>query len=192
MSTYEQKMHELILSGKWKPGDPVPTELIEASAGVGVGPGLPDPVGSPDNPLELEAMTVIGQPPKAGQAPQAGYASIYDDLGPQDVKQLAGMGDLERQLGVAEAMRDTERLKGRYVSQGRMYVADSPLAHIVRGTKIYKGGKRAREIGEEQTAGRQTIIDLLRNRNRENADLDIDQIVDPFMENGSNGGMRYS
>jgi len=109
--------------------------------------------------------------PQPGQAPQAGARSIYEDLSEGQLGQIAGMGDLDRQMAQAEAMRDTAALEGRYVNQGRTYVADSPLAHAVRGAKIFKGAKGAKRIGEEQTAGRRTVIDLLRNRNRNPIDV---------------------
>jgi len=132
--------------------------MIEADPDVSVGqatniPGIAGPIPIPGTP----------QP---GQAPQAGATSIYEDLSEGQLGQIAGMGDLDRQMAQAEAMRDTAALEGRYVNQGRTYVADSPLAHAVRGAKIFKGAKGAKRIGEEQTAGRRTVIDLLRNRNR--------------------------
>jgi hypothetical protein len=166
---YEQKLHELILSGQWQPGDPVPVELIDASNDVGVGPV---DIG------ELPTMTIQGTAPSTAPSEQPGFKSIYDELSDEDLKKFGAMGDLERQLAQAEAMRTTDPLKGRYVNQGRTYVADSPLAHIVRGAQIYKGTKDVGRIGGEQTAGRQTIIDLLRNRNRDRADIDLDDITD--------------
>ncbi len=138
----------------------VSEQMIESDPDVSVGqatniPGIAGPIAIPGTP-------------QAGQAPQAGARDIYEDLSDDQLGQLSGMGDLDRQMAQAEAMRDTAALEGRYVNQGRTYVADSPLAHAVRGAKIFKGQKGAKRIGGEQTEGRRTVIDLLRNRGRSN------------------------
>jgi hypothetical protein len=114
--------------------------------------------------------------PEAMETPQAGAGSgafegIFEGMTDEAADKYAGMGDLKKQREQAEAMRDTEALQGFLVNQGRTYVADSPIAHIVRGAKIYKGTKDVKKIGGKQTEGRRSFIDLLRKRDKVDEEL---------------------
>jgi hypothetical protein len=123
--------------------------------------------------------------PEAMGTPQAGsgtgaFEGIFDNMTDEQADKYAGMGDLKKQYGQAEAMRDTEALEGFLVNQGRTYVADSPIAHIVRGAKIYKGAKDVKKIGKEQTEGRRSFIDLLRQRDKKDEEIeefDLESLV---------------
>ena len=160
---YEQRMNELYASG-WQPGDPLPPDFFEAGPdGVYAAGEAPPPTGQPQ-PL----------PGGTAQPPQPGQPGVWEGMTDEEAQRYAGMGDLRRQMAQAEALRDTEALKGRYVNQGRTFVADHPLAHIVRGARIYKGQKDVKRIGKEQTEGRRAIIDLLRRRTGPNIDTITD------------------
>lgn len=157
---------------------PAQADMIRNKAALGGGvPASAPPLGGAgtmEDPLQLSTMQIQGQlppeqmgPPQPPQAGAGGPApSIYEGMSEEQLQQMAGMGDLDRQMALAEKMRDTAPLEGRYVNQGRSYVGDSPLAHAVRGYEKYKGRKDAERIGGEQTAGRKTFIDLLRDRAR--------------------------
>jgi hypothetical protein len=99
------------------------------------------------------------EPPMGPPEPPSSSPSPYDD--PELVKQTVGMSDLDRQLALAEAMRDQEAPGGRYLSNGRMYVASSPLEHGVSAFQRFRGGRQAKKIGEQQVAGRQRIAETL-------------------------------
>ncbi len=145
-------MNEERLTGVGTGG--IPDRLPEPA----MGPAQPPGEMGPEQPPGLAEPEV---PPQAGEDP---YQSIYADMTEEELAQMAGMGDLERQMILAEKMRDQENLEGRYVNKGRTYVADSPIAHAVRGYGIHKGKKDAKRIAGEQTAGRQTLLDLLRRK----------------------------
>jgi len=188
--SYQQTLQKLMAQG-WKPGDAVPTELIEASNDVSVAPDAAQlgKVGSPSNPLELSTMTVIGSPPsapQAGAAPQAGSGSIYDGMTDEQVGEFGAMGDLRRQQAQAQEMRGTKDAKGKYLNQGRTYVAASPLEHLVVGAKRFKGQRDAKKIGAKQTKGRTSMIDLLRDK-KKGPGVNKDTIVDGEIGNGSTG-----
>lgn len=142
------------------------------------------PEGSPMNPLELPTMEVRGTPPaQAGgapqpvqaapspsgttpppspaQAPEAGSpTSIFDN--PDAVDSVLGMGELNRQMAQAEALRDSSGPEGRYVANGKIYVAGNPLEHLSTGLKRYKGHKDTKRIATEQQDAKKALIDLLR------------------------------
>lgn len=197
MSNYERVMAKLLKSG-WTPDQGVPEELIMASqmdqaGAVGVKPApTAYPEGSMENPMELSTMNVTGSPPQAPQAggggpqaPQAGAAppprpGIFEGMSDEDADRYAGMGDLERQMGVAEGLRTTEDAKGYSVNQGRTFVAANPLEHLVVGLKRRKGKKETDRLGGEQTKGRRSIIDLLRNRDKD--DFTEDEVGFEFEE----------
>lgn len=182
MTEYEQMM-KILRDRGWQQGDPMPVDL--ATARTQQAP--PQGAGTMADPMQLSTMNVQGQPPQPAQAGQGGPApSIYDNMSDEQLQQMAGMGDLDRQMELAESMRDQDPLKGRYVNQGRTYVGDSPIAHAVRGYGIYKGKKDAERIGGEQTQGRRTFIDLLRDRDRRRP---VMEGVDPF-QGGSGGAMN--
>jgi len=172
-SEYEKVLEKLYAQG-WTPDQGVPQELIEASnrdrgGSVGVGDPPVYPTGEPPSGAP-QAM------PEAMETPQAGAGSgalegIFAGMTDEDADVYAGMGDLGRQRKQAEAMRDTEALEGFLVNQGRTYVADSPIAHIVRGARIYKGTKETKKIGKKQTEGRRSFIDLLRKRDKVDDEL---------------------
>lgn len=182
-AAYERELARLMGEG-WKPGDPIPESLINASnegspGAVGVGGAAA--VGTPENPMELETMQIRGDIPGgqggAPQAPQAG-GGVFESMTDEDAQMYAGMGDLVKQRGAAEAMRDTVDAEGRYVNQGRTFVAANPLEHLVVGLKRRKGKKDVQGIGEKQTKGRRSLIDLLRRREEE---VDPDTIVDSMV-----------
>jgi hypothetical protein len=74
------------------------------------------------------------------------------------------MGELKKQRERAEELRDTEDAAGRYLNQGRTFVAAHPLEHLSVGLRRMKGKKKADKIGGKQTEGRRGIIDLLRSK----------------------------
>lgn len=182
-AAYERELARLMASG-WKQGDPIPESLIAASnegtpgaVSVGGQTGAAA-VGTPENPMQLSTMQVQGTPPPGG-APQAGASApppgIFGSMSDEDAGMYAGMGDLGKQRAAAEAMRDTADAEGRTVNRGRTFVAASPLEHLVVGAKRYKGKKDVKKIGEKQTKGRKSLIDLLRNKED---DFDEDTIID--------------
>lgn len=190
-ATYEEVMAKLMAQG-WKPGDPVPEELIEASAGVEPAPPLGGS-GTMEDPLELSTMTVTGTPPPQAQTVAGGGApqgsagvdpsvGVFGSMSDADADMYAGMGELRKQKEQAEAMRDTSDAEGKYVNQGRTFVAASPLEHLVVGAKRYKGKKDVKELGGKQTKGRRSLIDLLRNKTDE---VDTETLIDG--PNGSTG-----
>lgn len=176
-SEYERVLAELYAQG-WTPDQGVPTELIEASnrdqgGSIGVG----------DPPVYPTGEAPSGAPqamPEATGTPQAGagtgaFDGIFENMTDEQADKYAGMGDLKKQKEQAEAMRDTEALQGYLINNGRTYVADSPIAHIVRGAKIYKGKKDSDRIGGEQTEGRRSFIDLLRKRDKVDEELEEEE-----------------
>ena len=174
----EQQMEEVIAYGQQPPPPQMPTPSA-APPNLGPGPGaaLPGAMGQPTGPAGTGGgagggMAPTAKPPLAGAE---GPPSIYEGMSEEQLSQMAGMGDLDRQLAQAETMRDQENLKGRYINPGRTYVGDSPIAHAVRGWGIYKGRKEAERLGGEQTEGRRTFIDLLRNRGRPAIDDEVDR-----------------
>lgn len=129
------------------PGGGAPAAVASGGAGGQVTTGPPAPAQGPPEP-----------PP----APVAGSPSTLDQISPEMAQQLMSLGDKERQLALAEKMRDQEGGKGRTVSNGRIYVAGSPLDAGITAYQKFKGKRDADRIGEEQTAGRMSILDLLR------------------------------
>jgi hypothetical protein len=195
--TYEEVMAKLMAQG-WKPGDPVPEELINASAGVDVAPPLGG-AGTMEDPMQLSTMMVQGDPqggaPQAqtnpgGVVPQAGQSQappgVFESMNDEDSQMYAGMGELRAQKEAAQAMRDTGDAEGKYVNQGRTFVAASPLEHLVVGAKRYKGKKDVKDIGGKQTKGRKSLIDLLRNKKDT---VDTETLIDG--PNGSTGFFDY-
>jgi len=170
MANSQAAMQRLLASG-WKQGDPIPQWFIAADPSASVGPE-----GSMDNPMQLPPMQVRGEGPMGPPAPgaqmgppqpgagTAASTGVFAGMSDEDAQQYAGMGELRVQKDRAEALRDTEDAKGRYLNQGRTFVAASPLEHLSVGLRRYKGKKKSREIGEKQTEGRKSIIDLLRNK----------------------------
>lgn len=165
-SEYEQVLEKLYAMG-WTPDQGVPAELIEASnrdqgGSIGVGDPVVYPTGEPPSGAP-QAMPEATGTPQAGEGTGA-FGDVFADMTDEQADKYAGMGDLRKQKEQAEAMRDTEALEGYLINNGRTYVADSPIAHVVRGAKIYKGKKDSDRIGGEQTEGRRSFIDLLRKR----------------------------
>ena len=173
MPDQQAAMQRLLASG-WKQGDPIPQWFIAQDPSASVGTG--GPAGTMNNPMQLPPMQVRGQGPMGPPAPQdqmgppqagAGTGAttgVFAGMSDADARQYAGMGELRVQKDRAESLRDTEDAKGRYLNQGRTFVAASPLEHLSVGLRRYKGKKKSREIGEKQTAGRKSIIDLLREK----------------------------
>jgi len=170
MASSQAAMQRLLASG-WKQGDPIPDWFIAAdpSASVGPAPGPAQP-GTMDNPLQLDTMMVQGDAsPMGPPAPQAGAGTaastgVFAGMSDEDAQKYAGMGELRLQKERAEELRDTEDAAGRYLNQGRTFVAANPLEHLSVGLRRMEGKKRSRAIGEKQTEGRRSIIDLLRNK----------------------------
>lgn len=172
MSNGQQAAMQKLLASGWKQGDPIPEWFIAAdpSASVGTGPLPPGaaplggmPSGTMENPMELSTMAVEGQPPQAGAGTSAS-TGVFAGMSDEDAEKYAGMGELRKQRERAEALRDTEDAEGRYLNQGRTFVAASPLEHLSVGLRRYKGKKKSDVIGEKQTAGRKSLIDLLRDK----------------------------
>lgn len=98
------------------------------------------------------------------EPPSAGSKSMLETTDPAVLQQILGLGDLERQLAFAEKMRDQENPSGRYVSNGRIYVAGSPLEHGVAAFQKFRGKRQADQIGKDQIAGRSRILDILKGQ----------------------------
>lgn len=191
--TYEETLAKLMREG-YQPGvDPVPEELIESdpnAEAVGSNQGyLAGPEGSFDNPMELSTMMVQGdvQSETAPGGAKPGFlaggemapppsSGVFAGMSDEDADMYAGMGDLKHQRDRAQAMRDTEDAKGRYVNQGRTFVAASPLEHLAVGAKRWKGKRDEKKVGEGQTKGRRSLIDLLRNK-EDLTDEDLQEIL---------------
>ncbi len=189
-ANYEAIMSKLLASG-WTPADGIPEELIAASNADNPGSvevGGPYPEGSPENPMELSTMEVRATAPQAETNPGGVVPGLDDSVGvfagmdDEDADMYAGMGELKQQREYADAMRNTDDAEGRYVNQGRTFVAASPLEHLVVGAKRMKGKKDSNKIGGKQTKGRRSLIDLLRNKDEE---VDTETIMDG--PNGSTG-----
>lgn len=179
VSEYERVLAELYANG-WTPDQGVPTELIEASnrdqgGSVGVGDPVVYPTGEPPSGAP-QAMPEATGTPQAGAGTGA-FEGIFENMTDEQADKYAGMGDLAKQRKTAEAMRDTEALEGFLINNGRTYVADSPIAHIVRGARIHKGKKDTDRIGGEQTEGRRSFIDLLRTK-KTKKDLTPEEIAE--------------
>lgn len=78
-------------------------------------------------------------------------------LSPEMVQQLMQLGIMDeqkgstdKQLAMAQAMRDTPLPEGR--SSGRVYTAANPLEFAVAAYKGYKGGKDASAAQQKQEA----------------------------------------
>lgn len=173
MGEYEAEVARLMAAG-WTPEQGIPESLLKFAGGGGP-EGTPgatgaNAVGTPENPMELSTMTVTGTPPAAGGAPQAGSQSgppgVFEGMTDQQADQFAGMGDLDRQMQVAEGLRGTADAEGQTVNNGRTFVAANPLEHAVVGAKRWKGAKDAKRLGGEQTKGRRSFVDLLRNKGK--------------------------
>jgi len=191
--TYEEVLAKLMREG-YQPGvDPVPEALIDSDPNaevVGSNQGyLAGPEGSFDNPMELSTMMVQGdvQSETAPGGAKPGFlaggemepppsSGVFAGLSDEEAQKYAAMGDLKHQRDRAQAMRDTDDAKGRYVNQGRTFVAASPLEHLVVGAKRWKGKKDEKKVGGKQTEGRRGIIDLLRNK-KDLTDEDLQDIL---------------
>ena len=142
--------------------------------------------GSPMNPMELSTMEVAGTPPVQATAPSQAPApvatpaeqqavsspsspsvmsespSIFDN--PEAVESVLGMGGRNREMQYAEGMRNMDTPQGRYVSNGRVYVASNPLEHAAKVYGAYKGNKMIKGLEEEQMEAKKAIIEALRNK----------------------------
>ena len=104
--------------------------------------------------------------PTPSPSPSAPVPGIFEEMSDEDLKAILGLGDLERQISVAERLANQPQLEGRYVSGGRIYVADAPLAHGLRAYTQRKGRKRVRSLAEEESDIKQSLADLLRGKKR--------------------------
>jgi len=179
MSNGQQAAMQKLLASGWKQGDPVPAWFIEQDPSASVGGPA---VGSPQNPMQLSTMQVQGDaspmgPPAPAQAGAGTAAStgVFASMSDEDAQKYAGMGELKKQAERAEDLRDTEDAKGRYLNQGRTFVAASPLEHLSVGLRRYKGKKKVEDIGGKQTEGRKSLIDLLRNK-KEVTEEDLEEL----------------
>lgn len=134
-------------------GPGAPPQGVAPPAGPPAGAGGQGTVGPPD-PMQ-------GPPDPTPPAPPPS-PDLLDQVTPEMAQELMSLGDKERQLALAEKMRDQDTARGRSVNQGRTYVAASPLEHAATAYQMYRGGKEAKKIGEESTASRVKILDLLR------------------------------
>jgi hypothetical protein len=169
MADSQAAMQKLLASG-WKQGDPIPEWFIAADPSASVGPSY----GTMDNPMQLSTMEVRGNAPAQHTVPQPALAGagtgasappgVFASMDEEQAQMYAGMGELKKQRERAEELRDTEDAAGRYLNQGRTFVAAHPLEHLSVGLRRMKGKKEAKRIGGEQTKGRKGIIDLLRNK----------------------------
>jgi hypothetical protein len=127
-----------------------------------------------DNPMQLSTMEVGGQAPAQHTVPQPGQAGegtgasappgVFASMNDEQAQMYAGMGELRKQRERAEGLYETEDAAGRYLNQGRTFVAAHPLEHLSVGLRRMKGKKDVDKIGGKQTEGRRGIIDLLRNK----------------------------
>lgn len=161
-------------------GQPPPAAAPPAAAPPPVSAAPPIPAAAPTGgapvttpPPRAAAMARINQsmmgPPEPEQGPPAPpssepLGSIFDDMDPLVIEQILQLGDKDRQLAHAEAMRDQENPNGRYVSNGRIYVAGSPLEHGVAAFGKFRGKRQADRIGQEQIEGRRRILDILKKQ----------------------------
>lgn len=167
MADQQAAMQRLLASG-WKQGDPIPQWFIAADPSASVGPSY----GTMDNPMQLSTMEVGGNAPEQHTVPQPAQAGagtgagdgVFSTMNDEQAQMYAGMGELRKQRERAEELRDTDDAAGRYLNQGRTFVAAHPLEHLSVGLRRMKGKKKADEIGGKQTEGRRGIIDLLRSK----------------------------
>lgn len=179
MSNGGQEAMQRLLALGWKQGDPIPEWFRAVNPGITAAAA---PVGSPGNPMQLNTMQVQGdaspmgppRPPAAGEGTPAS-TGVFAGMSDEDAQRYAGMGELRKQRERAEALRDTEDAKGRYLNQGRTFVAASPLEHLAVGLRRRKGRKETEKIGGKQTEGRKGIIDLLREK-KEVTEEDLEEL----------------
>lgn len=120
----------------------------------------PKPAPTPA-PAATPAETQAESSPSS-EAPGSSPPSIFDN--PEAVEAVLGMGGRNREMDYAEGMRSMEQPGGRYVSNGRVYVASNPLEHIAPVVGKYKGTKKIKELEKEQMGAKQAIIDALREK----------------------------
>ncbi len=137
---------------------------LAQNGGLGA-PGAPSagptgPAGSGSPPTEGPPVPTEGPP----EPPSAGSSSMLEQTDPAILQQILSLGDVDRQMALAEAMRDRESPEGRYVSNGRMYVAGSPLEHAATAFGKFRGKRQADKLGKEQIAGRMRILDILKGQ----------------------------
>jgi hypothetical protein len=134
---------------------PRPTPPVTAQAPGGPPQGPPDPQQGP--PQSQNQLATGG----AGTD-----VSPYGMLDDKSAMALMSLGDKDRQLKLAERLRDQDSVKGNTVRN--QFVADVPGAAI-QAYQRFRGAKDAKRLGNEQTAGRMQILDLLRGKKRDSA-----------------------
>ena len=132
-----------------QPAEVAPGPIPGAPPQISSGPSAPAPVGA-------------SPPPTPGLAEPMGPSSPFSN--PELVGSVLGMGERQGQMARAQAMRDADVPRGHSVSNGRVYVASSPLEHLAVGYGKYKGTKDLKRLEKEQTAAKKEIIDALRNQ----------------------------
>jgi hypothetical protein len=153
---------------KWEKDKGLPPSDLEISQGVGA-----DAAGEQQGPPEPGGQVAAGT--GAGNTPND--SSVFDNLDPATAQALMGLGDKDRQLAYAEKMRDQDAPSGRYVSNGRIYVGASPIEQGMSAYTRFRGAKDAKRIGEEQTQGRLSVLDLLRGK-KQNVDSAPETVAD--------------
>lgn len=133
-------------------------------------PGLPNmEATAPSQQASAPVGTGTPQGQEAASSPSSPAMpespSIFDN--PEAVNAVLSMGDRNRQMEYAEGLRSMETPGGRYVSNGRVYVASNPLEHIAKGVGAYKGTKDIKRLEGEQTDAKKAIIDALRTKKPE-------------------------
>lgn len=123
----------------------------------------------PGPPPDATLASNNGLPPSDPSSPggippsvDPGAASLFDNMSPEQIQKVLEMGGLHEQLLKARAMRDKAAPEGRYVSGGRMYVAGSPLEHVVNTVGNIKGGRDVKKTQQELSNRRKIILDALR------------------------------
>jgi hypothetical protein len=103
----------------------------------------------------------------------------FENLDDDQIQQLIQLGiipdenaQLQQQIEQAQALRNGEAPKGRFVRDG-IYVAASPLEHIARAAQGIKAQhdlknlyQQQQDLFGQQVAGRQAYFDALRDRTR--------------------------
>lgn len=117
------------------------------------------------------------QPPQMMGPPQPQQSgSPLGDIPPEVLAELLALGGIEGQLGdlagqeqLAQMLRYRQGPEGRQA--GRVYTAANPLEHLAHGIQGYRAGQELKQIPgqredlrNQQMAGRERFVELLRNR----------------------------
>lgn len=151
------------MRGGQKPAPtPVPPPQINPTVTYNTKPQAPAVAPPPSRGEAAVSPTTVPPESSSPTPPSPPSLSILDN--PEAVESVLGMGENNRQMRYAEAMRDQAMPEGRYVSNGRLYVAGSPFEHLGVGYAKYKAGKRANQLGEKNMDAKRAIIEALRDK----------------------------